>query len=117
IGWTFRWTVATIVMFIVMAGAGLYVFNHAVAGDEPVTVPNVTGMSYAQAMGQLTDAGLTMTPSTPMESDRVPEGHIISQRPEPGRVIRAGRPVHTTVSRGQVSHQAPLLINMRASEA
>lgn len=104
-------------MLAVMAGAGLYVFNTAVVGDEPVTVPNIVGLSLTEASDRLSAAGLKLSPPTPMPSERFPEGHLISQRPEAGRVIRSGRPVHTAISRGLTSTMTPSLVGKRLSEA
>ena len=90
-----------------MAGAGLYVFNSAVTGGEYVTVPNITQLSVTQASFELGKVGLEMGKQTPMFSDQAPPYHVISQRPEPGAVVRAGREVFPTVSQGAEIQTAP----------
>lgn len=104
-------------MVVVMAAAGLYVFNRAVGGGEPVVVPNVVELPVAQAQMRLAEVGLVMGTMRPMESDRVPENHVIAQRPEAGRVVRAGRRVTPTVSQGAVQAVAPDLVGRTIGEA
>ena len=106
-GWSLRWTLATAFFLLVMAGAGLYVFNSAVTGGEYVTVPNITQLSVTQASFELGKVGLEMGKQTPMFSDQAPPYHVISQSPEPGAVVRAGREVFPTVSQGAEIQTAP----------
>jgi len=105
-----------VAMLAVMAVAGLYVFNEAMGGGEPVTVPNVVGMSQAEAQLELAKSGLTMGTPRPIESEQR-EGSVLSQRPEAGDVIRAGRKVYPTISTGAVSREAPDVVGMTMSAA
>ena len=104
-------------MVAVMAAAGLYVFNRAVGGGEPVVVPNIVELPVAQAQMRLAEVGLVMGQMRSMTSDRVPENHVIAQRPEAGRVVRAGRRITPTVSQGLVQTAAPDLVGRSIGEA
>ncbi|MFO7974983.1 MAG: PASTA domain-containing protein, partial [Candidatus Hydrogenedentota bacterium] len=99
-----------------MGAAGLYVFNTAVEGGEYVTVPNITQMSVTQASFELGKIGLEMGKQTPMFSDQVPAYHVISQRPEPGAVVRAGREVFPTVSEGAEIQDTPAFLGKSLDE-
>ena len=101
---------------LVMAAAGLYVFNTAVAGGEYVTVPNITHLSVTQASFELGKVGLAMGRQTPMFSDQVPPYHVISQRPEPGAVVRAGREITATVSQGTEVQETPVFVGKLLGE-
>ncbi len=101
---------------LVMAGAGLYVFNTAVAGGEYVTVPNITHLSVTQASFELGKVGLEMGKQTPMYSEQVPAYHVISQRPEAGAVVRAGREVFPTVSQGAEIQSTPSFVERTLAE-
>ncbi|HQH54313.1 MAG TPA: PASTA domain-containing protein [Candidatus Hydrogenedentes bacterium] len=111
-----RWTLATAFFLLVMAAAGLYVFNTAVTGGEYVTVPNITQLSVTQASFELGKVGLEMGKQTPMFSDQVPAYHVISQRPEPGAVVRAGREVFPTVSQGGEAQGTPAVVGKSLSQ-
>ena len=115
-GWSVRWTLATVFFLLVMAAAGLYVFNTAVAGGEYVTVPNITHLSVTQASFELGKIGLAMGRHTPMFSDQVPPYHVISQRPEPGAVVRAGREITATVSQGAEVQETPVFVGKPLGE-
>ncbi len=99
-----------------MTAAGLYVFNTAVAGGEYVTVPNITLLSVTQASFELGRVGLEMGKQTPMFSDQVPPYHVISQRPEPGAVVRTGREVFPTVSQGAEIETTPEYVGKTLKE-
>ncbi|MEA3364662.1 MAG: PASTA domain-containing protein, partial [Candidatus Hydrogenedentes bacterium] len=116
LGWSVRWTLATLFFLLVMAAAGLYVFYTAVEGGEYVTVPNITQMSVTQASFELGKIGLEMGKQTPMFSDQVPAYHVISQRPEAGAVVRAGRKVFPTVSQGAEIQNTPSLLGKSLGE-
>ena len=93
VAWAFRWSLATAVMLAVMAGAGIFVFNQAVVGGEPVTVPNIQHMSTSEAETVLMGKGLVLGTPSLVESNDVQANFILSQRPKAGEVVRAGRKV------------------------
>ena len=83
-----------------MAGVAYYVFNQAVQGGKLVTVPEVTGMSITQAANVITQAGLELGAQRQVVTDKVPQYHVILQRPTPNTVVREGRKINLTVSQG-----------------
>jgi len=96
------------VLFLaVMAAAGYYVFNEAVAGGRHVIVPDVEGLDITEASYTLVANGLELGDQTPMQSDQVPIYHVISQRPPANKVVRAGRKVHLIVSAPQEDKAVP----------
>jgi len=107
-----------------MAVAGFYVFNEAVANDaaalagkEYVTVPNVQGRHQDEAKKLLQDAGLSMGAPNRVLSSKVAPDYVVFQRPAPGEVVRAGRRVYPTVSKGTAYVQVPSVVNLLESEA
>jgi len=117
VAWAFRWSVATAVMLAVMAAAGIFVFNQAVVGGEPVTVPNIQHMSTSEAESVLMGKGLVLGTASLVESNDVPANLILSQRPKAGEVVRAGRKVYPTVSRGVKRVDSPDVVNRTLTEA
>jgi serine/threonine-protein kinase len=90
-----------------MLGASYYVFSQAVAGGEHVVVPNIINLPYKEAAARLADAGLMPGETTPTRNDQVPELHVIYQRPEAGRTVRAGRKVAMSISTGPAREACP----------
>jgi hypothetical protein len=73
--------------------------NIVVAVPEPPTVPNVIGLSQAEAAQVLAEVGLTVGAVALIESP-APEGQVISQTPAAGAVVEAGSAVNLDVSDG-----------------
>lgn len=69
-------------------------------GPELVTVPNVVGMTQANAQTAITGAGLAVGTITTANSDTVPAGIVISQNPAAGVSVTQGSAVDLVVSLG-----------------
>jgi serine/threonine-protein kinase len=110
IGWCFKWVAATAILLVVMGAAGAYVFLRAISGGEMVTVPTCTNRPITEAHNIIAQEGLELGKQTNVFSESVPEFYVIGQRPEPGKVVRAGRKVNLTVSSGRDRVQTPALV-------
>jgi hypothetical protein len=66
----------------------------------PVTVPNVVGMTNANAKSAITSANLTVGTESTASSTTVPSGSIISQSPAGGSSAAAGSAVSLVTSSG-----------------
>ena len=76
-----------------------------------VPVPKVVGLEFNEAGRTMDAAGLTLKvdDSRPF-SDTVPEGHIATQDPAAGLVVRHGRSVRVWMSAGSRSSVVPNLV-------
>jgi serine/threonine-protein kinase len=82
------------------ADAGTRVDIVVSQGENPqVQVPNVVGMTEADAAQALEGQGLEVVPS-PAYSDTVPVGQVIAQDPAGGTTVNRGSAVTVTVSQG-----------------
>ncbi|MBI4560152.1 MAG: PASTA domain-containing protein [Candidatus Hydrogenedentes bacterium] len=115
--WSFRWTFATLFFLAMMAAAGYYVFNQAVASGEYMKVPNIVGMPVAQAYLALGEQKLQMGRQETMSSEQFPKNHVIAQRPAAGAVVRAGRRITPTVSSGKGALQVASFVGKTLDEA
>jgi hypothetical protein len=68
-------------------------------GPPPVAVPNVVGLTLADATTAITAAGLVLGTVKMARSDTVPSGSVISQSPAAGTSVARGSAVNLTVSR------------------
>ena len=76
------------------------------AAPGPVTVPNVTGQSLADAQKTLSDAGFG-TEQTEEDSDSVPEGQVIRTEPGANESVERGSTVLIIVSSGPKETPSP----------
>ena len=69
-------------------------------GPQSVAVPDVVGETYANAVSDVTGAGLTSGSRTDVYSDSVPDGRVISTQPAAGALVALGTAVDYVVSKG-----------------
>lgn len=77
-----------------------YVVSKGPAPVKEVTVPNLVGLTQANATSQLTAAGLALGSVTEQYSDTTPAGQVMSQNPAAGQKVREGSAVGIVVSKG-----------------
>jgi len=87
----------------------------APAGDKEV--PNVVGMTQAEAGEALVAAELTLGAVTEAFSAAVPAGQVISQNPAAGVMLAAGTPVNIVVSKGPETVTVPNVVGMTQAAA
>ena len=87
----------------------------APAGDKEV--PNVVGMTQAQAGSALVAAELTLGTVTEVYSATVPVGQVISQNPAAGAMVAENTPVNITVSKGPAPVAVPNVVGMTQAAA
>lgn len=69
-------------------------------GSGPVAVPNVVGLTLANAVSAITSIGLTIGTETTAYSPTIPAGSVISQSPTAGSPVATGTPVSLVISLG-----------------
>ncbi|HKH11231.1 MAG TPA: PASTA domain-containing protein [Rubrobacter sp.] len=88
-------------------------------GPDSVDVPDVVGVSPAQAGRILDGAGLVLGDTVEDYSETVPEGSIISQDPGEGEGLKPGEAVGVTVSLGVEQVEVPEVygVSVEAAQA
>ena len=85
-----------------LAGIILGAINFWMQGAPPeVRVPNYVGMNQVDAGAILKQQGLIMEVGREVYNPKKPSGTVLSGQPRPDTVVRAGRQVLVTVSRGK----------------
>lgn len=69
------------------------------------------------AQKRLFDVGLELGPYSPVPHETIPKYHVITQKPEAGKVVRMGRKVYPTVSAGPPLNRIPNLKGKTLEEA
>jgi serine/threonine-protein kinase len=108
--------------FALLATLGVLVFllfrflNGPGAGAETVAVPNVVGLTQADAIRQISAAGLIPIP-VPEESSTVPEGTVIRTEPPADQEVAKGSEVQVVVAGAVQQFRVPRLDGLVLSDA
>ncbi len=115
--WLIQWSLALTLFLLVIFLSGYYVYNQTLKGEKYVIVPKITDMHVMDAQKRLFDVGLELGPYSPVPHETVPKYYVISQKPEPGKVVRVGRKIYPTVSAGPTKNKVPDLRGKTLEEA
>jgi beta-lactam-binding protein with PASTA domain len=85
-------------------------------GRQPLDVPSVVGTAAQEAAATITKAGLEPKRTDDVNSDTVPAGRVVSQKPSKGTLYR-GDTVTLTVSKGPVMVAVPNVVGRPVAEA
>ncbi len=97
-------------------GAGSEVGIHVSKGKEPVTVPDLSGVTRGEAQALLSRAKLRGT-FTQESSATVPDGVVIRQSIDGGTIVDKGTTITVVLSRGQARIVMPDVRGRRVGEA
>ena len=86
-------------------------------GGESVVVPDLTGMTVAEAETALTDADLALGRETEEATDEVEPGLVISQDPEEGESVSEGSRVNVVVARPMEGVEVPDVLGLLSDDA
>jgi serine/threonine-protein kinase len=81
------------------------------------TVPNVAGISEAEALRRLRDAGLVPGARVRTPSDTLPAGTVVTTQPGPGTRVAVGSVIEVTVSDGPARASVRSVTNRPLAEA
>ncbi len=102
--------------------AGFVVFDQVVMPsviglDEMIAVPNVGGMKQQEALTLLQSKGLEVKITGEQFNSNAPSGTVITQLPYPASLVRYGRRIYLTISKGKQTIQMPRVIGLPLREA
>ncbi len=95
----FRLMLLGLVLVLVALASALTAMRYAIHGRE-VAVPKVVGLTPSQAQKALAEKGLVLDTERRFYSRDIPEGHVMSQVPEAGILVRRGWRVRVAESLG-----------------
>ncbi len=91
--------------------------NFVVEVVDPVTVPDLSGLTEASAVAALEGVSLRADPLRDTFSDVVPVGNVAAQDPAPSTLVAAGAGVTVEISRGPVPVPVPRLVGLDEQDA
>lgn len=105
-------------MAVAVAGlSGYLVVSFMVQKAAEVRVPDITDMTLSDALDRLQEAKLDLEVRDFAYSDLVKENKVITQRPQPGQIVKEGRAVGVVLSRGSKRFPVPDVLGKRLEEA
>ncbi|HKF46507.1 MAG TPA: PASTA domain-containing protein [Terracidiphilus sp.] len=104
---------ASLVMLLVLAGllAAITTMHFAIHGAE-VDVPSLKGMTVADARSETSGLGLNLEVDNRYYSSEVAAGHILTQSPAPGTVVRREWRVRVSESLGPQKVEVPYAVGV-----
>src|SRR5580704_18273466 len=103
--------VASLVMILIAValGAAIITMHFAIHGAE-VQVPSLKGMTVGDARSQTTGLGLNLEVDNRYYSSDVAPGHILTQSPPPGTVVRREWSVRVAEGLGPQKVEVPSVV-------
>ena len=86
--------------------------------DTPsVQVPDLKGLSAPEASARLDEAGLKMTIGDSLHHETIPAAAVVDQNPSVGQLVKEGRRIVLTVSKGPRYYEVPDVRRVSLREA
>ena len=111
--------VTVVLIALLLIGGSVWALTRGAAAPESIAVPNVVGLTQAEAKTQIEQAGFTweLNPDK-VTSDTVAEGSVASTDPTAGTQAEKGATVRVTISSGPDSVTLPdNLVGMSPDDA
>lgn len=103
-----------VVMTLVFALVGVALGG---CGSSSVKVPNVKRLTLAEARKSLAESGLKVRVANELLDDRIPKGHVISQRPRAGESVSSDTIVQLSISAGSSGITVPSVLGKDVQQA
>lgn len=95
-----RLVVATAIFFGILVAASYFAIGYFIKGHE-IAAPDLTARPIEEAMAIAREHDLSLKLEREEPSDMMIAGEILSQRPRPGAMIKAGSPIKVIISSGR----------------
>ncbi len=105
-----------VIISIFAVSVGIVFFFAMFRGPEEVVVPNVERYSLSEAIVTLQERGMYANVQLRYVSDPRLKDHVISQQPIAGTVVKVGKTIMLTVSRGAVVETVKNYMGWKLSE-
>ncbi len=106
-GWLLRLAVMVLIWGLLGAVVYFLVMPLFVRTGREVATSGIVGLAEDSAQAKLDEAGFGLVVDDRRLDTAVPEGHIITQHPQPGRQTKPGRRIHVIVSDGAIEAYLP----------
>jgi beta-lactam-binding protein with PASTA domain len=112
-----RVVIPVIIAIILLPAVVGYLYVTYFTSIPEVVVPDLTGKFLEKALGELASLDLKGRHAGSLFDMKYPEGSVVSQRPEAGRMVKVGRVVTILTSSGKRKVIVPNLLGRPAVQA
>ncbi len=88
-----------------------------VRASKETEVPDVCGLEFENAKRVLAQKLLSGELDVVRYCEDIPPGVVVSQRPDPGRIVKQGKKIFLTVSKGMEGVKVPYIIGLDINQA
>lgn len=106
-----------VLFFIISAAAAYFTVSYVVQHEQTLVMPDLKGEDLVKVLTLLGDFGLNARIRGADYSDAIPKNHVIDQDPKPGDVIKTGRDVRLTISKGFKFLSMPNITGLNLQQA
>ena len=99
-------------MYLVYVAIDRILLPNIVSGSAIIEVPKITGMSYNSAQKVIKGKGLDIEVAKEVYNESLPVGSVVTQVPVAESVVKAGRCIFVTVSKGKELVQVPYITGL-----
>jgi serine/threonine-protein kinase len=120
-----KWQKITGIFIAFMVGMFLFGFiitNYIimpiyVRASKEVEVPDICGLEFENAKKVLSQKNLSGEFDIERYCEGIPPGIVVSQRPAPGRIVKQGKKIFLTLSKGREGVRVPYIIGLDINQA
>ncbi len=113
----YRLTILSLVgVIVLMTVSGLIAFFLALQGQEQTMVPDLRNLELTTALIKLQEKELYPRIALRFSADPTDRGRILEQKPPAGTIVKAGRRINLTVSRGPAVNQVENFVGQTLEE-
>jgi len=112
-----RLTITLLIIFILSPLIVGYLYVVYFNSLPEVTVPDVTGVAFETAQERLAADNLVARQAGSIYEAKYPEGFVVSQRPEAGRNVKAGRVINLMINAVSSKVPVPNLLGKELADA
>jgi serine/threonine-protein kinase len=104
-------------MYIVYLAIDRVFLPNIVAGAATIEVPKITGLKFNDAQKIISNKGLDIEIAKEVYNESLPAGSVVTQVPVAESVVKKGRYIFVTISKGKELVQVPYITGMRQRSA
>lgn len=108
-----KYTILLLPFICFIAG---YLLSALITGNKTYITPRLTGMSIYEAIKTTSPHQINIRILSEKESEHVPAGTIISQKPSAGRAIKTHQPIFVTTTKMPPQTTAPQLLQLQKTD-
>lgn len=112
-----RVVIPAVIAVIILPGLLVYLYVTYFTSIPETTVPDVAGLKFEEALQRLEALDLKGRYAGSLFNMEYPEGSVVSQQPESGRRVKAGRVINLLTSSGKRKLSVPNLLGRPAVQA